>query len=456
MHNTFTKSSNLSILRHVFASGLVAVLALLLSSCQPTPESETVIQTGDFLEALQETEFTPYEAPEHVKESKTESGLTIAFDAQVLVPEASAYSIVELERVQYTRNDYLRLMDLFMPEGEWINSLPKTKAWWTERYYIVKTSERFSEAEKKANEEYTPGNIEDAPETVEETPFDLDAAVESGNGIAWCKQSNGSYATFAMNTQTGSWSYERNESEYAVFESSLQPESTESDAFLLPDFERTFEFSEADALAEAQQLLAKLGLSDSFALYSSEKAITYALERIPLSYGWYFIFTRVNNGLQVPYDFSSWNTWQGSPAPAYAAPWDREMVAVFVDANGVFSCNVRGLAKQTQVLYENVALLPFDALLERIEKQMVYQHAFQQDGVTDQAVKINSIALRLAVINIKDKSGYGMLIPSWWVDYVSSYTQNGVENQFHNTTIFNAIDGSYIEPRAMAEMLGYQ
>ena len=138
------------------------------------------------------------------------------------------------------------------------------------------------------------------------------------------------------------------------------------------------------------------------------------------------------------------------------APWDREMAAIFVDANGVFSCNVRGLAKQTEVLYENVALLPFDALLERIEKQMVYQHAFQQDGVTDQAVKISSIALRLAVINIKDKPGYGMLIPSWWVDYVSSYKQDGVENQFHNTTIFNAIDGSYIEPRAMAEMLGYQ
>ena len=44
MHNTFTKSSNLSILRHVFASGLAAVLALLLTACQPTPESETVIR----------------------------------------------------------------------------------------------------------------------------------------------------------------------------------------------------------------------------------------------------------------------------------------------------------------------------------------------------------------------------------------------------------------------------
>ena len=283
MRNTFTASSNLSILRYGFASGLAVVLVLLLAACQPTPESEAVIQTGDFLENLQEVPFAPYEAPERVEDSKTESGLTIAFDAEVIVPEASAYSIVELEQVQYSRDDYLKLMDLFMPEGEWINSLPKTKAWWTERYYIVKTSERFSEAEKKANEEYTPKNIEDAPETVEETPFDLDAAVAARNGIAWCKQSNGSYAAFAMNTQAGSWSYERNESEYTVFESSLQPENTESDAFLLPDFERTFEFSEADALAEAQQLLAKLGLSDSFALYSSEKAITYALERLPLS-----------------------------------------------------------------------------------------------------------------------------------------------------------------------------
>ena len=106
---------------------LLVVGCLLLTACQPTPESVAVIQAGDFLENLQAVPFEPYEAPEHVNESKTKNGLAIIFDAEVIVPEASAYSIVELEQVKYTQDDYSNLMELLMPEGEWINSLPKKR-----------------------------------------------------------------------------------------------------------------------------------------------------------------------------------------------------------------------------------------------------------------------------------------------------------------------------------------
>ena len=119
MHNTFDESSNLSIIRHGIASGLAVVLALLLTACQPTPESVAVIQAGDFLENLQEVPFEPYEAPGYVNDSKTKNGLAITFDAEVIVPEASAYSIVELEQVKYTEAEYAALMDFLevQPSG---------------------------------------------------------------------------------------------------------------------------------------------------------------------------------------------------------------------------------------------------------------------------------------------------------------------------------------------------
>ena len=107
---------------------LVFVALLFASGCQPTPESETVIQTGDFLKNLQEVSFAPYEAPERVEDSKTESGLTIVFDAEVIVPEASAYSIVELEQVQYSQEEIAALMDLFAPDANWINGMEQTKS----------------------------------------------------------------------------------------------------------------------------------------------------------------------------------------------------------------------------------------------------------------------------------------------------------------------------------------
>ena len=131
---------------------LVFVALLFASGCQPTPESETVIQTGDFLKNLQEVPFAPYEAPERVEDSKTESGLTIAFDAEVIVPEASAYSIVELEQVQYSQEEIAALMDLFAPDANWINGMEQTKSDLIEMNYRIQSSDRYTESEKKEHE----------------------------------------------------------------------------------------------------------------------------------------------------------------------------------------------------------------------------------------------------------------------------------------------------------------
>ena len=71
---------------------------------------------------------------------------------------------------------------------------------------------------------------------------------------------------------------------------------------------------------------------------------------------------------------------------------------VFVDEKGLAAFSALGVSREKEVLYENVALLPFSALLERIEKQLKYQHAFVQEGVADKACDITSIKLLGAVI----------------------------------------------------------
>ena len=453
MHNTFDESSNLSIIRHGIASGLAVVLALLLTACQPTPESVAVIQAGDFLENLQEAPFEPYEAPGHVSDRKTKNGLAITFDAEVIVPEASAYSIVELEQVKYTEAEYAALMDFFVPGANWISSMQQTKADLIEMNYRIQSSDRYTESEKKEHDRTIQEDLLLAPESVTQTPFDLAAAYADGRGSAWYPQ-EGFNASFAFNKALGSWQYQREAQTYVQIKDFLTPDVTESDAFMLEDFDRDPEITQEDALAAAQELLRELKLT-GFALYSAAKGIAYEY-REPITYGWQFIFTRESCGLQTQYEFQGWKTWKNSPPPAYVSPWNEEVVSVFVDANGVYTCGVRGLARQTEVLYENVALLPFDMLLERIERQMVYQHASQGEGVSKQAVEIQSISLYLSMINIKDKLGYGMLIPSWTVEYIFSYELNGVEERYTNSTIFNAIDGSYIEPRAPLETLSRQ
>lgn len=434
---------------------LICICCMIAAvSCQKTPENVNVLARGNFLEGLVGTPFVPYEAPERIKANEKRSGLNIFFDAEVTVPAASAYGITEVRQVQYTEDDYLRLMEYFSPGTTWINRPEQTKADMIRQYYEIQSSNRFTEPEKEEYE-YLLEAAEDAPEVAEMTPFSIKQAMEQGQGYAWSIGDEGKLSeSFSFYSTTWNWQYMRVASTSVMQQDFLQPEYTESDALLLPDFAYDPLISKDDACAIAWKLIKEMGLASNFAVYTAEKAIAYE-GREPNTYGWQFIFTRISNGLQAPFDFDGWVTWKTSPQPAYAAPWSREMISIFVDPEGVYKCDVRGLSAETKVMYENVTLLPFDQLLERIKKQLVYQHAYQEEGVTGQMVTVSSITLGLSVINEKDKPGYGMLIPSWWVDYVSSYKQYGEENHFNNTTIFNAIDGSYIEPRATEDMLGY-
>lgn len=434
---------------------LICICCMIAAvSCQKTPENANVLSVRDFLENLAETPFVPYEAPERVKANETRSGLNIFFDAAVTVPAASAYGITEVRQVQYTEDDYLRLMEYFSPGTTWVNRPEQTKADMIRQYYEIQNSDRFTESEKEEYESLLEA-AKYAPEVALTTPFSIKQAMEQGRGYAWSTGDEGKPSeSFSFYSTTWNWQYMRVASASIMQKDFLQPEYTESDALLLPDFAHDPLISKDDACAVAWKLIEEMGLASDFAVYTAEKAIAYE-GREPSTYGWQFIFTRTSNGLQAPFDFDGWATWETSPQPAYAAPWSREMISIFVDPDGIYKCDVRGLSAETKVMYENVTLLPFDQLLERIKKQLVYQHAYQEEGVTGQMVTVSSITLGLSVINEKDKPGYGMLIPSWTVEYRFSYNEDAFDYNFDTETVFNAIDGSYIEPRASAGMLGY-
>ena len=406
---------------------LVIYFALIffISGCQKTPAEEAVRSREDFLADLKEVPSYSYDAPARFSELDKQNRLSITFNADIVVPEAKCYSITEVKQISYT----------------------------DEQYYRIQMSDRFTQKEKNEYA-YLLEMAETAPETAEKKPFDVKKAVEEGSGSAWSLHPDGTYVSFFLRPRTGAWQYTKNAAVSVLQKDFLQPEYTESDAFLIDDFEKEPSVSKKEAIETAVEALERMGLADEFALNDMEKAVAYD-GRDPVSWGWQMVFTRAHGGLQVFFDFDGWTTWQNSPPPAYSAPWDREMIAIFVDDSGLYKIDVRGLGEETETLYENVKLLPFDKLIERIKRQLIYQHAFHEDNITEQAVLIETINLGLSVINIKNKPGYGMLIPSWTVYYLFTYNESGVEYSFRCSTVFNAIDGSYIEPRTTADNLGY-
>lgn len=426
-------------------------LIFFIIGCQKTPAEEAVRSREDFLADLKEVSSYSYDAPARFSELDKQNRLSITFNADIVVPEAKCYSITEVKQISYTEEQYRDMMNFFCPDAEWIEEPPKIKEELIEQYYRIQMSDRFTQKEKNEYA-YLLEMAETAPETAEKKPFDVKKAVEEGSGSAWSLHPDGTYVSFFLRPRTGAWQYTKNAAVSVLQKDFLQPEYTESDVFLIDDFEKEPSVSKKEAIETAVEALKRMGLADEFALHDMEKAVAYD-GRDPVSWGWQMVFTRAHGGLQVFFDFDGWTTWQNSPPPAYSAPWDREMIAIFVDDSGLYKIDVRGLGEETKMLYENVELLPFDKLIERIKQQLVYQHAFHENNITEQAVCIETIKLGLSVINIKNKPGYGMLIPSWTVYYLFTYNESGVEYSFRCSTVFNAVDGSYIEPRATADNL---
>ena len=433
---------------------LIAI-CLMLSACQSTPREETIIQSGDFLNGLTEVPFTPCEAPQRVEQETNATELEIIFAADVIIPDASAYSIVELEQIKYTKDDYKGFMEHFCPSAKWFEQPERTKAEILESYWAIQNNTRIPN-EQKSQFDFMLETAKTAPETAELIPFDLAAHLQEEYGFtAWAyRDENEEPSTFSISPLECSWNYARLPSG-TIYQESFLDFDHEEDVYMKKDFQHEPIISQADAVSIAQEALDALGFDSAIKLYSVEKGITYR-NFWPVTYGWQCIFTRDYSGIQLPDAFGAWSTWKNSPPPSYAAPWSQEMVVAFVDDIGLNVIGVRGPSKEKDVLYKNIALLPFNKLLERIEKQLMYQHAYYSDGITEKSCRVTSIELLGSMIAERNKPGFALFIPSWRVNYVLSYTEYGTQIVLDdNATFFNAIDGSYIEPRASADMLGY-
>ena len=438
----------------IFLALLCMLPCFLLSGCQATPENGAVLQAEGFLKDIAETPFTSYEAPARVENEIDTEHLKIVFDAEIIIPEASAYSIVELQQVQYTEEDYHRLMDHFCPGATWIEQPVLTKAQILEHYWNIQSNSRIPE-EEKPQYDYLLEDAKAAPETAAPVPFDLSSSLQKQHVFAaWTSADREEASSFSIHPLIYLWNCVRTQ-DVVIFQENFLDLDFEEDVYKVEDFKTDSEISQEEAVSIARNTIDALAFDPAITLFSAEKAIAYR-NHWPVSYGWQCIFTRNYNGLQLQGLFDHHRIWRNSPPPSYAAPWNQEKIMVYVNSEGVDIIEVRGLGKETGVLYENVALLPFDELLTRIEKQLMYQHAYQGEGVTEKKACVTSIEMIGSVIAERGKPGYGLFVPSWRVNYVLSYKKRGTPTVIDDAaTIFNAIDGSYIEPRMTERLLGY-
>ena len=150
-------------------------------------------------------------APQKVTYETETAELALRFDAEVIAPEANAYSIVQLERMQYTQEDYRRIMDFFCPSAEWFDMPERTKAEIIANYWEIQNNTRISE-EQKAQFDYLLEDAKNTPDTVVFVPFDLAAHLEDEYGFtAQTHHAGEDPSFFSITPLSYTWSYARSQ-----------------------------------------------------------------------------------------------------------------------------------------------------------------------------------------------------------------------------------------------------
>ena len=438
---------------------LAALLSALLlaccftTACQPTPSQSPVVNKGgDYLEGIEETPFEPYAAESHADRTAKRNGIRMQFDADVIIPETGGYAVYEAERLSFTAAEHMAFIEHFLPNAALVE-----KPVWTKEYYAAEITKayQFMALTGRSLEDYIERlkqQMDSAPENAKETPLDLSAMANGAHYTAYAPAGENVYACFAGEIGGDDFLYTRDAYCRCYDEMMLAADAELSEQYG-DDFATEPAITEQDAVKLAEQSLTALGIEGMKPLTCSRMCVYGSVGDI-VGRGWAVTFTRDCGGLTVPYDIGG-SSGNVNDVPALSAPWGQEVLTVGIDSAGICYFTLKGACTATKKLYANVPLLGYDELLDRIENQLFYHHAFSADGVKNPCITVKEIRLCAALVNVADRPNTGRYIPAFEVAYSYQFTYGDSDDVIKQdlSMYFNAIDGSYIEPRVNADTL---
>ena len=438
---------------------LAALLSALLlaccftTACQPTPSQSPVVNKGgDYLEGIEETPFEPYAAESHADRTAKRNGIRMQFDADVIIPETDGYAVYEAERLSFTAAEHMAFIEHFLPNAALVE-----KPVWTKEYYAAEITKayQFMALTGRSLESYIERlkqQMDSAPENAKETPLDLSAMANGAHYTAYAPAGENVYACFAGEIGGDDFLYTRDAYCRCYDEMMLAADAELSEQYG-GDFATELAITEQDAVKLAEQSLTALGIEGMKPLTCSRMCVYGSVGDI-VGRGWAVTFTRNCGGLTVPYDIGG-SSGNVNDVPALSAPWGQEVLTVGIDSAGICYFTLKGACTVTKKLYANVPLLGYDELLDRIENQLFYHHAFSADGVKNPCITVKEIRLCAALVNVADRPNTGRFIPAFEVAYSYQFTYGDSDDVVKQdlSMYFNAIDGSYIEPRVNADTL---
>ncbi len=450
---------------------IIMIMACFTTACQPTPEEPVVYQKTEVYqesEAAAKTEedapedvktaapvdFKPIEVPEHISEVYDDYPyLSITYDADVVVPETTAYPVTEVSKRVFSEEDFLSYIDL-LTDGNY-----EMYSEWTltkDDYLVKMTKAKEYEGTERViqdNLNYLQERFDEATNAVVNPRITNLSELPSDSWVnLFIKNEANTISRFGFERNGNYFSYTRDE---AVIQ---RPASLTADSQYVKNMDGSFEhyqwqqpcepdISQEDAYAIALEYKDIFG--NDLDLYYAETC-SFIKDYVDKTTGWQFTFTRSISNLQTIQETGGYSV-DPNHAPSYASPWGEETLTITVDKDGVFSMGWQGASEIGSTVIESAQHMDFDLIQERITNQLNYICASwgeNQNKVLQ--IKITKIQLGISMMSVKDEPDIGEYIPTWYVSYSCKFEGEDEELQ---QIMFSAIDGSYIEPRITNEKL---
>jgi hypothetical protein len=430
------------------------------------------------LEATKPPEATiePYIAPAHWSDTVKDEKLTIEIDTDVKLPDVDKYPVVKLEPATFTQQQVDDMVNYFAAGKKLYLPHVKTKADYDEEIISLKQnlqevlnggdgetpeSIRSYIKEVERNQAAAPDNspviytdttltysrdYETGKEDIEGGKNYLYAMVENGDGkdggISVHNYAAGKDGSTGFSYYSGYTDMYLAESDYdSMMRDSTEEESGWTGTGVLYG---KVTIKKEDAQRTADKVIADLGIT-GLLLVEADKTVS---RDYPDKGGYTFEYMRDSGGIPG-YQFHGGGWYIDEPPPQYSSPFSMEELSILVTEDGVQYFNWYGCTKVVETVNENVEILPFEDIQQRLIDQIRYKNSFGQlDSMKGFTIYVISAELRVGYIGVKDNPDQAMLVPVWAFETEMGFYNESLKKEERyndNTYMLNAIDGGVIE-----------
>lgn len=444
---------NIKRINLIAALVILALAEFSTCACKPTPITPVVISKTDTYQESTSSGIS-IEVPDSIQQVYDGfPNLEVVFDAVIAMPDTSIFPVVKVSKRKLFDEDISKLVELCLgtKDNQLSSNWQLSRAEWLTKLIDIQEHDS-SEIVRKDYIEYLQDSFDNASESTNITYTQLHNLPNDRTSTVYTRN-NDTYSRFDFSRTGNRFIYSRD-----IF-TEVYSESMLSEDQFDPTYETREQFEWRKPTTPQLDIDAAQNIAQTFMgqfeidleLFRAEpcSVITNGISK---RNGWMLTYTRKIENLQSQY--SDIGTYLNPDSlPSYVAPWQREVLQVAIDEDGISYLRLQGASIIKERIASNAVLLPFEQIQSRIAQQLNYVYGTHLNGNNvGLELTVTKIELGISLLTQKDEMDTGVYLPTWYVSFNRKWQDESTDLP-SGEIMFSAIDGRYIEPRVTKQQI---